>query len=176
MWPATESGGNGGGWSPYPSMFTAQATGTAATAAAAMTVSKLMPTTNIGGGRRPNREKESDAMKTLLVGAVFAVGVGIAGVAAAAPAMAQPVTFGCAPCVSVPVEDPDNPGTFIDTPTPVWDAFFDGTNGVFGDGEGAWETGVQAVNGGAQESIADATDGVPGDGEGAWEKVFPPAG
>src|SRR5689334_21996944 len=91
----------------------------------------------------------------------------------AAPAMAAPVNFSCAPCVPVP--DPANPGEFVQTP--IWDAFFDGTNGVFGDGKGAWESGVQAVNGGLQEGLADATDGVPGDGQGAWEKVFPaPAG
>ncbi len=119
-------------------------------------------------------KRKRDAVKKVIVGAVFAAGVGIACVAGAAPAMAAPVTFGCAPCVNVPVEDPNNPGTFIPTPTPVWTAFFDGTNGVFGDGKGAWESGVQAVNGSAQENFADATDGVPGDGQGAWEKVFPP--
>jgi hypothetical protein len=116
-------------------------------------------------------------VKKVIVGAVFAAGVGIAGVAGAAPAMAAPVTFGCAPCVSVPVTttNPDGTTTTTLTPTPIWTAFFDGTNGVFGDGKGAWESGVQAVNGSAQENFADATDGVPGDGQGAWEKVFPPA-
>ena len=79
-------------------------------------------------------------MKTVVVGAAIAIGVGIAGVGVAAPAMAAPV-FGCAPCVSVP--DPANPGKFIQQP--IWNAIFD------------------------------STDGVPGDGEGLWEKVFPPA-
>jgi len=101
-------------------------------------------------------------MKTVVVGAAIAVGVGIAGIGVAAPAMAQPVTFGCAPCVSVPVTNPD--GTTTLTPTPVWDAFFDGTNGVFGDDQGAWESGVQAVNGGAWEAVT---------ANGPWEKVFP---
>ena len=104
-------------------------------------------------------------MKTVVVGAAIAVGVGIAGVVVAAPAMAQPgMDFACAPCVPVPVEDPENPGTFIATPTPIWTAFFDGTNGVFGDSKGAWESGVQAVNGGAWEAAT---------ANGPWEKVFP---
>lgn len=88
----------------------------------------------------------------------------------AAPAVAQPV-FGCAPCVNVPgTDDEGNP---IRVPTPIWNAFFDGTDGVFGNGAGAWETGVKTVNGSLQEGLADATDGVPGDGQGAWEKAFP---
>lgn len=108
--------------------------------------------------------------RTAVVGAIVA-----APIAFAAPAVAQQdgMIFSCAPCVTVPVPDPDNPGEFIATPTPIWNAFFDGTNGVFGDGAGAWETGVRALNGGLQEGLADATDGVPGDGQGAWEKVFP---
>jgi hypothetical protein len=81
-------------------------------------------------------------MKTVVVGAAIAVGVGIAGIGVAAPAMAQPV-FGCAPCVDVPVIS--DTGETVLTPTPIWNAIFD------------------------------ATDGVPGDGEGAWEKIFPPA-
>ncbi len=47
-------------------------------------------------------------MKTVIVGAVFATGVGIAGLAGAAPAMAQTgMNFSCAPCVDVPVTNPD---------------------------------------------------------------------
>jgi len=96
-----------------------------------------------------------------------------APLAFAAPAMAAPgdMNFSCAPCVSVPVTNPD--GTTTLTPTPIWTAFFDGTNGVFGDSKGAWESGVQAINGSLQENLADATDGVPGNGKGAWESVFP---
>jgi hypothetical protein len=74
-----------------------------------------------------------------------------APLAFAAPAMAQPTTdIQCAPCI--PPSD-----------TPVWTDFFE-TNAVWepifdpaGDGNGAWEQGVTAINGGA------------------WEKAFPPA-
>ena len=30
-----------------------------------------------------------------------------------------------------------------------WEPIFDSTNGVLGDDKGAWESGVEAVNGGA---------------------------
>jgi|SRR5690242_6197033 len=106
--------------------------------------------------------------RTAVVGALVA-----APIAFAVPAQAQPI-FGCAPCVNVP--GTDEGGNPIEVPTPIWNAFFDGTDGVFGNGAGLWETGVTAINGGLQEGLADATDGVPGDGQGAWEKVFPPAG
>ncbi|OKH68222.1 hypothetical protein [Mycolicibacterium mageritense] len=72
----------------------------------------------------------------------------------AAPAMAGPgMNFDCAPCVGnsdTPIWDQ----TFANGP---WEPFFDSTNGVLGDKKGAWESGVEAVNGGA------------------WEKAFPPA-
>jgi hypothetical protein len=83
-----------------------------------------------------------------------------APLAFAAPAMAQPqdgMNFQCAPCVG--------------GDRPIWNQIFDPN----ANGQGIWETGVSAVNGGVWENAFDATDGVPGDGEGAWEKVFPPA-
>jgi hypothetical protein len=85
-----------------------------------------------------------------------------APLAFAAPATAAPgdMNFSCAPCVG----DINGDGTN----GPIWNEL---TTIVPG---GAWESGVTAVNGGLQEGLADATDGVPGDGQGAWEKVFPP--
>ncbi|MFL6085276.1 MAG: hypothetical protein ACJ74F_19200, partial [Mycobacterium sp.] len=75
----------------------------------------------------------------------------------AAPAMAQP-TFGCGPCTAAP--DPaatssatGAPWTDFFAAVAPWEKIFDPA----GDGNGVWETGVQAVNGGV------------------WEKVFPPA-
>jgi hypothetical protein len=76
-------------------------------------------------------------MKALIVAMLTAISIVFA-----AHADAAPVAFGCSPCVTVP---------------PIWETFFDGTNGVLGDKKGAWESGVEAVNGGV------------------WEKVFPPA-
>jgi hypothetical protein len=79
-----------------------------------------------------------------------------APLAFAAPAMAAPgdagpsVTFDCSPCTGAPWTD------FFNAVGP-WEPFFDSTNGVAGDEKGAWESGVEAVNGGA------------------WEKAFPPA-
>jgi len=66
----------------------------------------------------------------------------------AAPGDPQ-VTFGCSPCTGAPWTD------FFNAVAP-WEKITDATNGVSGDGKGAWESGVEAVNGGA------------------WEKVFPP--
>jgi hypothetical protein len=77
-----------------------------------------------------------------------------APLAFAAPAMAQTetpqVTFGCSPCTGAPWTD------FFNAVAP-WEKIMDATDGIPGDGNGAWETGVAAVNGGA------------------WEKAFPPA-
>jgi hypothetical protein len=73
-----------------------------------------------------------------------------APLAFAAPAMAAPVTFGCSPCTGAPWTD------FFNAVAP-WEKIMDATNGDPTDGKGAWESGVEAVNGGA------------------WEKVFPPA-
>ncbi|MDT5066223.1 MAG: hypothetical protein QOK02_2378 [Mycobacterium sp.] len=76
-----------------------------------------------------------------------------APLAFAAPAMAGPgMDFSCAPCVG----DINNDGTNA----PVWNELtsFGPWEKVFdpaGDGNGAWEQGVTAVNGGA------------------WEKAFP---
>jgi hypothetical protein len=77
-----------------------------------------------------------------------------APLAFAAPAMAQPFTdIQCAPCA--PGSDtPVWTAFFANGP---WEPFFDATNGVLNDKKGAWESGVEAVNGGA------------------WEKAFPPA-
>jgi hypothetical protein len=80
-----------------------------------------------------------------------------APLAFAAPAMAAPVEPGAvdcsAPCVVTP--------TAIFGDPPIWNQIF--ANGPWekafdpaGDGNGAWEQGVTAVNGGA------------------WEKAFPP--
>jgi hypothetical protein len=81
-----------------------------------------------------------------------------APLAFAAPAMAQDgMNFQCAPCVG--------------GDRPIWNQIFDPN----ADGNGLWEQGVSAVNGGIWENAFDATDGVPGDEQGAWEKVFPPA-
>ena len=76
-----------------------------------------------------------------------------APLAFAAPAMAQDgMNFQCAPCVA----DVNNDGVT----NPIWNELtsFGPWERIFdpaGDGQGVWETGVQAVNGGA------------------WEKVFP---
>jgi hypothetical protein len=91
-----------------------------------------------------------------IAGAALAAGAAAAAIAFASPAAASPVTFGCSPCVTTP--DPTaSTGTgapwtdfFANAP---WEKVFDPN----GDGQGAWEKGVQAVNGGA------------------WEKAFPPA-
>jgi hypothetical protein len=92
-------------------------------------------------------------MKRILVVAAGSVAgaLGAAGLIMAAPASAQPtVTFDCSPCTGAPWTD------FFNAVGP-WEPFFDATNGVTGDDQGAWESGVEAVNGGA------------------WEKAFPPA-
>lgn len=81
-----------------------------------------------------------------------------APLAFAAPATAQPI-FGCSPCEAVPapVDATGAPWTDFFAAVGPWETIFDSTNGVIGDSQGAWESGVQAVNGGV------------------WEKVFPPA-
>jgi hypothetical protein len=84
--------------------------------------------------------------------ATVAAAVIAAPLAFAAPAMAAPVDVNCAPCApgsDTPIWDE----TFANGP---WEPFFEATNGVSDDGKGAWESGVEAVNGGA------------------WEKAFPP--
>lgn len=94
---------------------------------------------------------------TSIIVAMFTIriAVGVAVIAApivlAMPAQAQPVTFGCSPpCTGAPWTD------FFNEVAP-WEPFFDSTNGVLGDKKGAWESGVEAINGGS------------------WEKAFPPA-
>ncbi|MEE6164899.1 MULTISPECIES: hypothetical protein [unclassified Mycolicibacterium] len=79
-----------------------------------------------------------------------------APLAFAAPAMASPdTTVDCSPCVRG-ATSPATTGTgapwtdfFANAP---WEKVWPG-----GDAQGAWEKGVEAINGGA------------------WEKVFPPA-
>lgn len=84
----------------------------------------------------------------------MAVGVGIGF---AAPASAD-MNFTCAPCVGDINGDTKNDPVWNElTSFGPWEPFFDATNGVTGDKKGAWESGVQAVNGGA------------------WESAFPPA-
>jgi hypothetical protein len=82
-----------------------------------------------------------------------------APLAFAAPAMAQPFTdIQCAPCVGDINEDGTNAPIWNElTSFGPWETFFELTNGNATDGKGAWESGVEAVNGGA------------------WEKAFPPA-
>lgn len=82
-------------------------------------------------------------------------GAGLA-VVLAAPASADGMNFGCSPCAT-PSTTSSSTGTgapwtdfFANAP---WEKVFNPND----DGQGAWEKGVQAVNGGA------------------WEKAFPPA-
>lgn len=87
-------------------------------------------------------------MKKVIVGAVFAVGLGIAGLGAAAPSMAAPgVTFDCSPCTGAPWTD------FFKAVAP-WEKITDATDGTPGNGKGAWEAVTS---------------------NGPWEKVFPAA-
>ncbi|OBC09271.1 hypothetical protein A5784_00875 [Mycobacterium sp. 852013-50091_SCH5140682] len=83
-----------------------------------------------------------------------------APLAFAAPAMAKPsgMNFDCAPCVGDINNDGKNDPVWNEvTSFGPWETVFDGTNGTLGDKKGAWESGVEAINGGA------------------WEKAFPPA-
>ncbi|WP_458319479.1 hypothetical protein [Mycolicibacterium brisbanense] len=80
-----------------------------------------------------------------------------APLAFAAPAMASPdTTVDCSPCVrgatSSATTGTGAPWTDFFANAP-WEKVFDPN----GDGKGAWENGVTAINGGA------------------WEKAFPPA-
>jgi hypothetical protein len=76
-----------------------------------------------------------------------------APLAFAAPAMADTPSMDiqCAPCVP-PSTTPIWTAIFANGP---WEPFFEATDGDTSNGQGAWETGVQAINGGA------------------WEKAFP---
>jgi hypothetical protein len=90
----------------------------------------------------------------MFIGRVAIAAAAIAApLAFAAPAMADDMNFQCAPCVG--------------GDRPIWNQIFDPN----ADGQGIWEQGVSAVNGGAWEKTFDPN----GDGIGAWEKVFPPA-
>jgi hypothetical protein len=83
-------------------------------------------------------------MKRILVVAAGSVAgaVGAAGLIFAAPASAQPaVDFECSPCTIWT-------DVFANGP---WEPFFESTNGDATDGKGAWESGVEAINGGAWE-------------------------
>lgn len=98
------------------------------------------------------------ALRALISAGLVAGAAGAAGIAIglAAPAQAAPggMDFSCAPCVG----DINNDGKN----DPVWNEVtsfgpWESTLDPDGDGKGAWENGVEAVNGGA------------------WEKAFPPA-
>ncbi|GFG55716.1 hypothetical protein CQY20_08265 [Mycolicibacterium agri] len=81
-----------------------------------------------------------------------AAAFGVSALITAAPASAEGMNFNCAPCVGdVNGDGVNNPVWDELTSFGPWEGFFDPD----GDGNGAWENGVQAVNGGA------------------WEKVFP---
>lgn len=93
----------------------------------------------------------------IITGAALAAGAAGVAIAFAAPASADGMNFGCSPCATPSPSTSSSSGTgapwtdfFANAP---WEKVFDPA----GDGQGAWEKGVQAVNGGA------------------WEKAFPPA-
>jgi hypothetical protein len=95
-------------------------------------------------------------MNKMVVGAALAAGLGLAGFAGAGVASALPTvdnTVSCTGgCVVKAAEEPTGPQL------QPWNALFaaDPWGKVFdpnGDGKGAWEQGVQAVNGGAWESV-----------------------
>lgn len=66
--------------------------------------------------------------------------------------------FDCAPCVGDVNNNGQNEPVWNEvTSFGPWEPIFDGTNGKLRDKKGAWESGVEAANGGA------------------WEKAFPPA-
>jgi hypothetical protein len=75
---------------------------------------------------------------------VAAGSLGAAGLILAAPASAQPdpMDFECSPCTAWT--------DFFEAVGP-WEPFFEATNGVPDDDKGAWESGVEAINGGAWE-------------------------
>jgi hypothetical protein len=100
-------------------------------------------------------------VKKFLVGAALAAGMGLAGVAGAGVASAAPGVVDCSnPCVNRSVAAAAEAPTGTGAP---WTDFF---------ANGPWEPAFSADPWG---QAFDATDGVPGDGQGAWEKAFPPA-
>jgi hypothetical protein len=97
-------------------------------------------------------------IKTVAVAGTIGLGLGFAGFFGAANATAGPMDFQCAPCVGDFNNDGKNDPVWNEvTSFGPWESIFDGTNGKLGDGKGAWESGVAAVN------------------SGSWEKAFPPA-
>jgi hypothetical protein len=71
-----------------------------------------------------------------------------AGLIMAAPASAQPMDFSCAPCVADLNNDNETEPIWNElTSFGPWEDIFDPA----GDGNGVWEKGVTAVNGGAWE-------------------------
>ncbi|GJJ22270.1 hypothetical protein [Mycolicibacterium mageritense] len=95
-----------------------------------------------------------------LIGTGLAVGAAGLAIGIAAPAQAGPggMDFSCAPCVGDVNGDGKNDPVWNEvTSFGPWESIMDSTNGVEGDDKGAWESGVEAVNGGS------------------WEKAFPPA-
>jgi hypothetical protein len=93
----------------------------------------------------------------MFIGRVAIAAAAIAApLAFAAPAMAAPMDFSCAPCVAdVNGDGKTDPIWNEVTSLGPWETIMDSTNGDSTDGKGAWESGVEAVNGGA------------------WEKTFP---
>jgi hypothetical protein len=97
-------------------------------------------------------------IKTVAAAGAIGFGLGFAGFIGAADATAGPMDFDCAPCVGDVNNNGQNEPVWNEvTSFGPWEPLFDGTNGKLGDKKGAWESGVEAANGGA------------------WEKAFPPA-
>lgn len=97
-------------------------------------------------------------IKTVAAAGAVGLGMGFAGFIGAATASAGPMDYQCAPCVGdINNDGKNNPVWNEVTSFGPWEPFFDGTNGKLGDKKGAWESGVEGVNGGS------------------WEKAFPPA-
>jgi hypothetical protein len=95
-------------------------------------------------------------IKSVVAIGAMGIGLGLAAVAGAGTASAAPEDELNNTDIAAADEPTGAPWTDFFAAAP-WEPFFDSTNGVLGDGKGAWESGVEAVNGGA------------------WEKVFPPA-
>jgi len=93
----------------------------------------------------------------MFIGRVAIAAAAIAApLAFAAPALAAPMDFSCAPCVGDINGDGNNDPVWNEvTSFGPWETIMDSTNGDPADGKGAWESGVEAANGGA------------------WEKAFP---
>lgn len=99
-------------------------------------------------------------MNIRTISAAGIVGLGLTFVCflGVANAAAKPMDYQCAPCVGDVNNDGKNAPIWNEvTSFGPWEPIFDGTNGTLGDKKGAWESGVESINGGS------------------WEKAFPPA-